>query len=156
MPFHTFRFLSLLGESCELEPAAISSAEDSFILLFSSSKTKVEFRELATLLARALVLLPVAPICIETLGVLTTKDDSNLSFFFGCSGARGKASGASIFLLLSGKILALMSCKLWSGLQVIKGSTQGSAKFMSTNQGLTIAFMIEMHRKWPSSTRKQH
>lgn len=120
MPFLTFRLLSLLGESCELDPAAVSSAEDSFFLLFSSSKTKVEFLELAALLARAFVLLPVVPVCIDTLGALTTKDESNLSFFFGCGGAGGKTSGASIFLLLRGKILALMSCKLWSGLQVIK------------------------------------
>jgi hypothetical protein len=69
-------------------------------------------------LLSAFVLLPVNPVCIGTLGVLTTNDDSDLSFLLTGSEFVGVTSGASTFLLFNGKILALISCKLWSGLHI--------------------------------------
>lgn len=72
----------------------------------------------AAFLATALDLLPVIVTCVDTLGVSTTNDDSDLSFLLAGNVAEGTTSGAFTFLLLKGKILALTSCKLWSGLMI--------------------------------------
>lgn len=77
---------------------------------------KLQPRNVAALLATAFVRLPVMVACVDTLGVLTTNDESDLSFLLAGNVAEGKASGAFTFLLLKGKIFALTSCKLWSGL----------------------------------------
>lgn len=81
---------------------------------------KLHPRKAAAFLATFLDLLPVKPLlCIDTLGVFTTNEDSDLSFLFTGNEAKGETSGALIFLLLRGNILALISCKLWSGLRRI-------------------------------------
>lgn len=72
----------------------------------------------AAFLATALDLLPVIVTCVDTLGVFTTNDDSDLSFLLAGNVVEGTTSGAFTFLLLEGKILALTSCKLWSGLMI--------------------------------------
>lgn len=69
-------------------------------------------------LETALDLLPVMVAWVDTLGVLTTNDESDLSFLLAGNVVEGTASGAFTFLLLKGKILALTSCKLWSGLMI--------------------------------------
>lgn len=69
-------------------------------------------------LATALDLLPVMVAWADTLGVLTTNDDRDLSFLLAGNVCEGTASGALTFLLLKGKILVLTSCKLWSGLMI--------------------------------------
>lgn len=64
----------------------------------------------------------------ETLGAVTTSDESDLSFLL-----KGTTtSGAFTLLLLYGKIFALRSCKLWSGLFFI-------------NQQLTTSFCINTY-----------
>lgn len=57
----------------------------------------------------AFVRRPVKPAGVETLGVLTTNEESDFSFLL-----RGNvtASGASTFLLLKGNIFDLISCRL--------------------------------------------
>lgn len=72
----------------------------------------------AAFLATALDLLPVMVAWVDTLGVLTTNDDRDLSFLLAGNVLEGTTSGAFIFLLLKGKILALTSCRLWSGLMI--------------------------------------
>ena len=69
----------------------------------------------------ALFLLPVTPACMDTLGVLTTNDDSDLSFLLAGGEFTGVTSGSAICLLLGGKILALISARLLSGLHYAKG-----------------------------------
>lgn len=80
------------------------------------STKKLDPCKVEAFLATALVLLPVMVAWVDTLGVLTTNDESDLSFLLAGSVAEGITSGAFTFLLLKGKILALTSCKLWSGL----------------------------------------
>ena len=104
----------LFWESWELELTGWSSAESSFLVCSSTAKPP----RIAAFLA-AFVLLPVKPVCIGTLGVLTTNEDSDLSFLLTGSEFVGVTSGASTFLLFRGKILALISCRLWSGLHMI-------------------------------------
>ena len=94
-----------------------SSVRTSSFLIGSSMK-KLEPRPGALFLAKDFVLLPVNSVCIDTLGVLTTNDDKDLSFLLTGSEIDGATSGDLIFLLLKGKILALISCKLWSGLHI--------------------------------------
>lgn len=77
-------------------------------------------RNMAALLATALVCLPVKLVCVANRGVLTTNEERDLSFLLTGKERSGKFSGASTFLLLKGNIFALKSCKLWSGLQVIQ------------------------------------
>jgi hypothetical protein len=77
-------------------------------------------RKAAAFLGKGFVLLPVVVVCVETLGVQTTNDESDLSFLLVTGNATDSAtSGASTFLFLYGKILDLTSCKLWSGLFTI-------------------------------------
>ncbi|GKC75892.1 hypothetical protein Tco_1126666, partial [Tanacetum coccineum] len=66
-------------------------------------------------IARSLDLLPVILVCVDTLGVLTTNDESDLSFHLD-GNALGTASGAFTHVRLYGKILARTSSKLWSDL----------------------------------------
>ena len=109
---------TLFRDSGELELSGQSSTESSSFLM-GSTMEKLEPRRAVLFLATAFVLLPVKPVCIDTRGVLTTKDESDLSFLLTGSGIGGITSGTLIFLLLKGKILALISCKLWSGLHII-------------------------------------
>ena len=100
----------LFWESCELELTGWSSAESSFLLCSSTAKTPR---------IAAFILLPVKPIWIGTLGVLTTNEDSDLFFLLTGSEFVGVTSGASTFLLFRGKFwpLYLADCGLsciWS------------------------------------------
>ena len=70
------------------------------------------------------VLLPVMVACVDTLGVLTTSDESDLSFLLAGNAIGGKTSAALALLLFEGKTLALRSCKLWSGLVIKKQRQQ--------------------------------
>lgn len=82
---------------------------------------KLELRN--AFLAVAFDLLPVSVDCVDTLGVLTTNEDRDLSFLLTGNVTEGiTISGAFTFLLLKGNILALTSCILWSGLNDIKKS----------------------------------
>lgn len=63
--------------------------------------------ETAVLLA-VLVLRPVKPVCTATLGVSTTKEESDLCFLFTGNVTVG-ALGAPTFFTLSGKTLFLIS-----------------------------------------------
>lgn len=76
----------------------------------------VDRRPLAFL--EGFVLLPVIVACVDTLGVLTTKDERDLSFLLAGNGIEVTTSGAFTFLPFKGKTLALTSCKLWSGLVI--------------------------------------
>ena len=59
------------------------------------------------------VLFPVVPVCAESLGVFTTKDEIDLSFLLA-----GNVISRSLSLFrFRGNILALRSCKMWSGLK---------------------------------------
>ena len=143
----------LLSVSGELEPSWRSSPESSSFLGVSSA---VGLPPLGTdpFLTPALVLLPVTPACIDTLGVLTTKDDSDLSFLLAGGETEAGTSGASTFLLFKGNILALMSCRLWSGLQYKKGGTgmcktktqaQAQARVHSTVSAVILAYQREFN-----------
>lgn len=116
--FNLTWFLSwtLLRISGEFEfSGKISVGSSSFLV--GSSIAKLEARTGALFLPTDLVLLPVNPALIDTFGVLTTNEDKDLSFLLTGSEIEGVTSGVLIFLL-KGKILALMSCKLWSGLHI--------------------------------------
>jgi len=79
---------------------------------------KLEDRRLLAFLV-GFVLLPVMVVCTDTLGVLTTKDERDLSFLLAVNGSEAatiSGSGAFTFLPFKGKILALTSCLVWSGL----------------------------------------
>lgn len=91
---------------------------------------KLEDRRLLAFLV-GFVLLPVMVACADTLGVLTTKDESDLSFLLAGNGTEvtTSGSGASTFLPFKGKTLDLTSCKLWSGLVI-------------RNQGCNLACII--------------
>ena len=54
--------------------------------------------------------------CIDIIGVLT-RDESDLSFVFEDEGT----SSASVFLIFKGNMLALIFCRLWSGLHLHQG-----------------------------------
>ena len=69
-------------------------------------------RKLEALLVITFVLLPVKPDCVATLGVLTTNEESDLSFLLTGNVIVGTASGSLTFLLLKGKIFDRTSCKL--------------------------------------------
>lgn len=84
----------------------------SFLTDFSTEK--LEPRDF--FLEVTLDLFPVNVVCGDTLGVLTTSDESDLSFRLNGNVIEGVTSGAFTRLRLYGKILALTSCKLWSGL----------------------------------------
>lgn len=71
---------------------------------------------MTVLLVTALICLPVELICVATLGVLTTNEESDLSLILTGDTVVGAFSGSSAFLLLEGKIVSLMSCKLLSAL----------------------------------------
>ena len=102
----------LLGDSGELERVGWSSAD--------SGELKPEARRAAVaFLTPALDLLPVNPVCIGTLGVLTTRDDKDLSFLFAGSAIEGTTSDALTFFLLKGNIFPRISCRLWSGLHKV-------------------------------------
>lgn len=92
-----------------------SSNSSSFLTSFSMGKLE-PCRPLAFLVG--FVLLPVMVDCVDTLGVLTTKDESDLSFLLAGNSTEGPATGAFSFLFLKGKILFLKSCKLLSGLVI--------------------------------------
>ena len=70
------------------------------------------------------VLLPVMVACVDTVGVLTTKDERDLSFLLAGNGTEGAGSGVFTFLPFKGKTLALTSCKVWSGLIIRKQGLQ--------------------------------
>lgn len=98
-----------------------------------------------------LVLLPVMVTCVDTLGVLTTKDESDLSFLLAGIVIEGTASGVLAFLFFKGKILALTSCKLWSGL-VMKKETNTRGEH-ATMHGSTFDYQYNFcylfyDRKW--------
>lgn len=57
-------------------------------------------------------LLPVIVVCVDTLGVLTTSDESDLSFLLNGNVTEGTTSGAFTLLLFEGNIFPLTSCKL--------------------------------------------
>jgi len=94
-----------------------SSNSSSFLMSFSTEKPE-PCRPSAFLVG--FVLLPVMVDCVDTLGVLTTKDESDLSFLLAGNSTEGIATAAFCFLLLKGKILFLKSCKLLSGLGIGK------------------------------------
>jgi len=78
-----------------------------------SSRRKLHPRKAAAaFLVLVLVLFPVKPGCIETLGALTTNDESDLSFLLVGSDIEDKTSWALIFFLLNGNTFDLISCKL--------------------------------------------
>lgn len=115
--FTWFLSLTLLRVSGEHELSwQISVGSSSFLI--DSPTTKLEARIGALFLATDLVLLAVNPVLIDTFGVLTTNDDKDLSFLLTGSEIEGVTSGVLTFLL-KGKILALISCKLWSGLHIV-------------------------------------
>lgn len=87
-----------------------------------SSRIKLHPCNEVAFLVLVFVLFPVKPVCIGTLGALTTNDESDLSFLFAGNIIEDKTSGAWIFLLLKGNIFALISCKLWSGLHILIGT----------------------------------
>ena len=108
-------WVNLVKVSGELKPSGCSSTESSsFLTGFSIGK--LEPRKADAFLDTALDLLPVIAVCVDTLGVLTTNDESDLSFLLTGNVTEAVTSGAFTFLLLKGKILILTSCKLWSGL----------------------------------------
>ena len=92
-----------------------SSNSSSFLMSFSMEKLD-PCRPLAFL--AGFVLLPVMVDCVHTLGVLTTKDESDLSFLLAGNSAEETDTGAFSFLFLKGKILFLKSCKMLSGLVI--------------------------------------
>lgn len=106
---------SLLRVSGELAPSSLSSTESSSFL-GGLSVERFEPRKAAAFLAAAFDLLLVMVVCADTLGALTTNDESDLSFLRTGNITEGTASGAFTFLLLRGNIFALTSCKVWSGL----------------------------------------
>lgn len=107
--FTCFLFCMILfSVSGELDPSRRSSMESSSFLGVSSVAGLAPLGA-ELFLTPALVLLPVTPACMDTLGVLTTKDDSDLSFLLAGGETEGATSGASTFLPLRGKILALIS-----------------------------------------------
>ena len=112
-------WVNLFRVSGELELAGRSPTESSSFLM-SFSIEKPEPLKAVAFLATDFVLLPVIVVCVDTLGVLTTKDESDLSFLLTGNVTGSTTSGAFTFLLLKGKILALTSCKLWSGLMIEK------------------------------------
>lgn len=76
------------------------------------SGIKLHPREAADFLVPVFVLFPVKPVCVETLGALTTNDESDLSFLFAGRGVEGTTSWALTFFRLKGNILVLISCRL--------------------------------------------
>lgn len=113
---------NLFALSGELELSGWSSSNSSSFLMGFSREKLDERRPLAFLVD--FVLLPVMVACVDTLGVLTTKDERDLSFLLAGNGTEGATSGAFTFLPFKGKILALTSCKLWSGLVIRKQGMQ--------------------------------
>ncbi|RHN49409.1 hypothetical protein MtrunA17_Chr7g0274201 [Medicago truncatula] len=77
-----------------------------------SSGIKLHPRKAAAFLVAVFVLFPVKVVCVETLGALTTNDESDLSFLFGGRGVEGTTSSALTFCRLHGNILVLISCRL--------------------------------------------
>lgn len=110
---------SLFEVSRELELSGWSPDTSSFLMGFSMEKLE-DRRPLAFLVG--FVLLPVMVACADALGVITTKDERDLSFLLAGNGTEGATSGAFAFLPFKGKILALISCKLWSGLSFSSGT----------------------------------
>lgn len=106
----------LLRVSDELELSARPSLSFSFLL--TSVTVGLGPRIAAALLPTALDLLPVKLFWVAILGVLTTNEDRDRSFRMTGKEKEGVTSGALTFRLLNGKILALMSCRLWSGLHI--------------------------------------
>lgn len=108
---------NLFEASGELELSGQSSSSSASFLI-DLSMEKLEDRRLLAFLV-GFVLLPVMVVCTDTLGVLTTKDERDLSFLLagnGSEAATASGSGAFTFLPFKGKILALTSCLVWSGL----------------------------------------
>lgn len=91
----------------------------SFILFMDSWISGLSPQNVAAFLAAALVRLPCKDVCAAIWGMLTTNDESDLSFLLAGNVTRGKFSRASIFLLFNGNILDLKSCRLWSALQMV-------------------------------------
>lgn len=85
-----------------------------------SSTGKVDSRAAESLLAADFVLFPVITVWDDTLGVLTPNEDRDLSFLLAGNGTEATSSGAMTFDFSEGKILAVKSCKLWSGLRIGK------------------------------------
>lgn len=103
----------LLIVSAELVLSSCSSELSSFLI--GSPCEPVVF------LAVAFDLLPVRLLCAAMRGVLTTNEESDLSFLR-TGNVAGATSGALIFLLFSGNSFALTSWRLWSGLHLIRWS----------------------------------
>lgn len=106
----------LLRVSGELKSSIRSS---SFSFLPHSLIGGLGALKFAALLTTALVLFPVKVDWAAILGVLTTNDDIDRSFLLTGEGTEGVTSGAVTFFPLGGKIFALMSCRLWSGLHKV-------------------------------------
>lgn len=104
--------MSLFEISRELELSWWSSTESSFLTNLSTEKLEPR----GFFLAGTFDLFPVKVVCGDTLGVLTTSDESDLSFLLNGNVTEGTASGDLTLLRFEGKILLLTSCKLWSGL----------------------------------------
>lgn len=90
-------------------------------------------------LVTAFVLFPVVPACAETLGVFTTKEEIDLSFLLVGNVIEDTTSGALSFLRFRGNILALKSCKMWSGLKYMHKNGTGSLELhkFTNNKALT-------------------
>ena len=128
--------VTLFWESCELELTGWSSAESSFLVCSSTAKTPR---------IAAFILLPVKPVWIGTLGVLTTNEDSDLFFLLSGSEFVGVTSGASTFLLFRGKILALISCRLWSVLHMINEKPQVRTHDNTKHQHIQTSLYLFWH-----------
>lgn len=90
-------WVNLFKVSSELELSSWSSPEpSSFLRDFSIEKLEPHNAFLAT----DFVLLPVIPVCEDTLGVLTTSDESDLSFLLTGNATEVTISGAFTFRLL--------------------------------------------------------
>lgn len=77
----------------------------------------------------------------ETLGAVTTSDESDLSFLL-----KGTTtSGAFTLLLLYGKIFALRSCKLWSGLNFSKGTHPRSILHIGQHSSSSCESFLRIH-----------
>lgn len=115
----------LSRDSLKLDVARQSSASSSLFIGSSISNPL----KAAAFLPAAFVLLRVKPLCVATRGVLTTNEESDLSFLLIGNEMEGTSSGASTFLLLKGKILDLTSLILWSGLCTSNVKSHGWSVF---------------------------